>query len=369
MKNKYIIFLLLLTAFSFSSCIQDEAPNAECDIISVDAAWLEEHKDVIIGAPIITNNLVRFNVKEDVSLDLLLELSPTFNLTNGANIKKIGDAYKKGESVVMHYVISSEDHNWWKDYEIIFIKQAVIPIEKVFSFENFTKSGKFYTWYEFFNNTKYDWWATGNVACALIFATADDFPTTKSEDGFKNNCIKLTTRKTGMSKMPIAAGNIFVGKFISKNAAMFPLLATEFGLQIVPAKPLSLKGYYKYTPGDIFSDKGEENTKRRDECAIYSVLFEVDPDNFVPLNGENITSSDRIVMIAEMQNPGEPTEWKEFNIPFEQKNGKTFDYNKLINNEYAITIVASSSKDGANFNGAVGSTLYVDELKIEWEEK
>ena len=102
MKNKYIIFLLLLTAFSFSSCIQDEAPNAECDIISVDAAWLEEHKDVIIGAPIITNNLVRFNVKEDVSLDLLLELSPTFNLTNGANIKKIGDAYKRGESVVLH---------------------------------------------------------------------------------------------------------------------------------------------------------------------------------------------------------------------------------------------------------------------------
>jgi hypothetical protein len=29
--------------------------------------------------------------------------------------------------------------------------------------------------------------------------------------------------------------------------------------------------------------------------------------------------------------------------------------------------VASSSKDGASFEGAVGSTLYIDELAIEWE--
>ena len=89
MKNRYLIFLLLLTAFSISSCIQDEAPNAECDIISVDEVWLEENKDIIIGDPIITNNLVKFNVKEDVSLDLLQELSPIFNLTNGANIRYI----------------------------------------------------------------------------------------------------------------------------------------------------------------------------------------------------------------------------------------------------------------------------------------
>ena len=108
---------------------------------------------------------------------------------------------------------------------------------------------------------------------------------------------------------------------------------------------------------------------RRDACSIYSVLFEVDPENFVPLDGSNITSSDRIVLIAEMQNPDEPTEWTKFEIPFESRNGKEFDYEKLANNEYAITVVASSSKDGALFEGAIGSTLYVDELKIEWEEK
>ena len=59
MKNNYLIFLLLLTLFSVSSCIQDEAPNAECDIVSVDAAWLEDYKEITNGKPIITNNLIQ----------------------------------------------------------------------------------------------------------------------------------------------------------------------------------------------------------------------------------------------------------------------------------------------------------------------
>ena len=115
--------------------------------------------------------------------------------------------------------------------------------------------------------------------------------------------------------------------------------------------------------------KKEEIKDRRDVCDIYAVLFEVDANNFKPLDGSNIKTSDRIVLLADMQNPEEPTEWTKFEIPFEEKNGKVFDYEKLKNNEYAITVVASSSRGGAKFEGAVGSTLFIDEIKIEWEEK
>lgn len=48
-------------------------------------------------------------------------------------------------------------------------------------------------------------------------------------------------------------------------------------------------------------------------------------------------------------------------------NGKTFDINKMIQGKYSIAIVASSSKDGATFQGAVGSTLYLDEFHINYE--
>ena len=378
MKNRYFIFLLLLTVFSISSCIQDEAPNAECDIVSVDEVWLEENKGIIIGKPVITNNLVKFNVK-NVSFELLKELDPIFDLTKGAEIEKIGEPIEDGESsLIMQYRTFAEDGVWWKDYKIIFIKPTVIPRNHVFSFENFSldSSGKYYTWHEIINNTQLDWWSNGNPGFKMVAANkpANNYPTTIDEEGLSGRCIKLTTRDTGifgkMAGMPIAAGSIFLGEFDNTNAMKAPLEATKFGLQIAQCKPATLTGYYKYTSGATFTDKNKNAVEnRRDACAIYSVVFEVDPENFVPLNGSNITSSDRIVLIAEMKNPGEPAEWTEFNIPFEPKNGKKFDYNKLANNEYAITVVASSSKDGAFFEGAIGSTLLVDEIKIDWEQQ
>lgn len=379
MKNKYLFFLLLTTVFSFSSCIQDEAPNAECDIVSVDAAWLEEYKEITNGKPIITNNLIKINIKEGTPLEDLEKLEPLFELTPGAKIEKIGEPVRNGESgVVMHYRTYSEDGNWNKDYKVAFTIQTVIPTDKVFGFENYSldANNKYYVWSELINDTQYDWWSSGNEGykIAAFGKPATAYPTVIDENGLSGNCIKLTTCKTNgiaaAAGMPIAAGNIFLGEFDNTNAMKAPLEATKFGLQIIPAKPASLKGYYKYTPGATFTDvKNNVIENRRDECAIYSVLFEVDPDNFIPLNGSNITSSNRIVLIAEIQSPGEPAEWTEFDIPFETRNGKEFDYEKLINNEYAITVVASSSKGGAFFEGAIGSTLFVDEIKIEWENK
>lgn len=379
MKNKYLFFLLVLTTLSFTSCIQDEAPNAECDIVSVNSAWIDEYKDIMIGKPIVKNDIVKISIKEGTPLEKLEDLEPVFLLTPGAKIEKIGEPVRNGESgVIMHYRIYSEDGNWSKDYKVTFTIRTVIPTDKVFSFENYSldSSNKYYVWNEFVNNTQLDWWSSGNdgYKMAAFGKPASAYPTAIETEGFSGNCIKLTTCKTNgiaaAAGMPIAAGNIFLGEFDNTNAMKAPLEATRFGLQIIPAKPISMKGYYKYTPGATFTDvKNNVIENRRDTCAIYSVLFEVDPDNFIPLNGKDITSSDRIVLIAEIQNPGEPTEWTEFNIPFESRNGKEFDYEKLANNEYAITVVASSSKSGAFFEGAIGSTLYVDELKIEWEEK
>jgi hypothetical protein len=48
-------------------------------------------------------------------------------------------------------------------------------------------------------------------------------------------------------------------------------------------------------------------------------------------------------------------------------NGKSIDLNKLKNGKYNLAIIMSSSIDGANFNGAVGSTLYVDEMQLFYE--
>ena len=379
MKKTHLITLVVLAITTlFTSCIQEEAPNAECDIIAVKASWLEENKDILSGKPIISNNAVRFYVNEETSIESLKQLDPQFELTSGAQIRKLDRIEENGDrGVFLYYHTTSEDGNWGKDYEVSFTKQTVIDTEATFSFEDFALEKKYYFWYEKdANGTILNWWATANAGFQMSGQgkTPEDFPTSVDAEGVKGSCVKLTTRSTGMfgkmMGMPIAPGNIFIGEFLTANATKAPLEATRFGLAIVPSKPVSLTGYYKYTPGEVFTNKAmEEIPGRIDTCAIYSVIYEIDPSNFVPLDGSNVLSSDRIVLAAQLDKPGAESEWTYFEIPYKEFNDNVFDYKKLENGEYAITVVASSSKGGEVFEGAVGSTLHIDELKINWENK
>lgn len=376
MNTKKIFKVMLLAATLLSaSCIREEALNAECDVLSADAAWLVENS-LLNGNVKIKNNEIIFIVKKEADLANMPEPEITFELTPGARIEK--DSTKRNkDGIYQYYTTFSEDGNWNKQYIAKFIKLPPLDEDHVFSFEHFelNSNNKYSIWYEISNNgIRSDLWASGNAGFMFTGKgkTPDDFPTVTDVNGKRGNCIKLTTRDTGsfgkMAGMPIAAGNIFIGEFLSENAMKKPLEATLFGMNIAPKKPAYLTGHYKYTPGEVFTDKKKNPVEgRRDTCAIYSVLYEVDPDNFVSLDGSNVTSSERIVLIAEIENPGEPREWTEFTIPFKSMNGKEFDPARLANNGYAIAVVASSSKDGAFFEGAVGSTLHVDELSIIWE--
>ena len=374
-KNNILCIALMTLVLSLSSCIREEALNAECDVLSADAAWFKEN-NLLNGDIKITNNEIIFIINKEANLDTMPEPEIVFQLTPGARIEK--DSTKRNkDGIFQYYTTYSEDGNWNKQYIAKFIKLPPLDEDHVFSFEHFelNSNNKYNIWYEINNNgIRSDLWASGNAGFMFTGKgkTPDDFPTTTDANGKRGNCIRLTTRDTGsfgkLAKMPIAAGNIFIGEFLSENAMKKPLEATRFGMNIAPRKPAYLTGYYKYTPGEVFTDKKKNPVEgRRDTCAIYSVLYEVDPDNFVSLDGSNVTSSDRIVLIAEIKNPGEPDQWTEFMIPFEAMNDKEFDPERLANNGYAIAVVASSSKDGAFFEGAVGSTLHVDELSIIWE--
>ena len=72
-------------------------------------------------------------------------------------------------------------------------------------------------------------------------------------------------------------------------------------------------------------------------------------------------------MRAEVTDHQSGNDWVQFNVPFKQQNGKTIDEQKLIDGKYNIAIVLSSSADGASFSGAIGSTLYVDEIHLNYE--
>ncbi|MGN0087053.1 MAG: PCMD domain-containing protein [Alloprevotella sp.] len=373
MKLKICLALTLVTLISLTSCIRDEAANAECDITGVDSLWLNELKASIslIGEPIVKNSKVNFTIKDSTDVSAI---APVFYLTPGATISPANGTVRNFTTPQI-YTIYSEDGNWSKNYIVSFKKPAAIH---EFHFEHFAldERGQYYEYYEVGDDPedKFDYWDSGNAGYALtgMGHAPEDYPTQPWAAGYRGNGVKLTTLSTGSwgkgVNMPIAAGNLFIGEFRVAQAMLFPRKATRFGRQLVTDRPLRLEGWYKYTAGPDYQDIKEViHPELHDTCDIYAVLYEVDPQKFVALNGDDVLSSERIVSLARIDDPGEPQEWTHFSEPFKPCNGKEFDYERLANDGYAIAIVATSSRQGAYFEGAIGSTLYIDEISIVWE--
>lgn len=373
-----IFRLMLVTALAALavSCIRKEPLNAECDVM---AAILEG--DILNRAPIIENNKVTFIVKNNVNVT---KLAPEFVLTPGASIEPASGTVRDF-STPQTYMTSSEDGKWHKVYTVEVRRNSSDDVNLDFSFENVRKVSalmgacSYDVFYEVgANGAESLAWASGNPGFALTLqgTTPSTFPTFQSDNGWTGKCVEMVTRATGTFgegvKKPLAAGNLFLGKFDMNNAVNKPLESTRFGTPFTNV-PLTLSGYYKYHPGETYcrmnptTGKLEPEEGKTDECNIYSVFFEVTED-MEWLDGTNVMAEDNpnIVAIARLspEQRGLTPDWAQFNVPFVYRPGKTVDPQKLAEGKYSITVVFSSSIDGDYFSGAIGSTLLVDEVFI-----
>ena len=87
----------------------------------------------------------------------------------------------------------------------------------------------------------------------------------------------LNTQSAGMlgewMKKPIAAGSLFLGKFQIDYVLTDALKSTRFG---VPnsKEPVRITGWYKYQPGEKFTDMDMNvYPDRKDEASIYAVYY------------------------------------------------------------------------------------------------
>ena len=84
------------------------------------------------------------------------------------------------------------------------------------------------------------------------------------------------------------------------------------------------------------------------------------------LNGNDILTSENIVALAKLPDIDNTPEWTNFNIEFQYS--KDIDENKMKSYGYSLAIVCSSSVNGDKFEGAVGSTLWIDKFTIKCEK-
>lgn len=367
-----------------SSCFKDEPLNAECDI---EAAWVHSdtpddmffnRTDTLITVRSNTNDIV-FTIRPQADLS---GMAPMFRITEGATIvPENGSVHDFSNGRQVQYTVTSQDGAWSRTYNVSFIPPK---ITLKYDFENYSLYveptygvTKYYTWKEIDNDgSMLDIWATGNPGYAIPRGNArpEEYPTVPQADGYDGAAVKLETRSTGtwgkMNKKPIAAGNLFLGSFDPNLAVVGDgMKSTNFGIRF-NKEPYKMRGYYKYTPGTTFTNKeGATEAGRQDSAAIYSVLYRNhDADgNEVMLHGDDVMTNPNIVAIARLWDVKYTDEWTAFDVNFAYS--EAIDRELLENFGYNIAVVFSSSKEGAHFEGAVGSTLFIDKVSIECIEK
>lgn len=333
---------------------------------------------VVMGEPVIdeTSKTIKFTVNSEATAEELAALVPTIEVSEKATVTpasgEVGD-FSNGKTVT--YIVTAENGST-AEYVASVSSQVT-----VYGFETWVAGVEGQEPDMTFYNP--DGWCSSNAGVQMLkgMKLADHYAVEATNDAHSGEKAALITsvdtkgKDMYFAKAPkVTTGSLFLGTFITD--IFNTLNSTKFGIPY-SAKPVSLKGWYKYTPGPDFYVVNEQpydqhcheavlDKTKTDEFMISVVLYETeeyDTKNWSDcLTGaadteKNIYTSSRVAAIAQLTG-GEQTEWKEFNL--------TLDWKKEYNadTKYRMAIICSASKDGDKFWGAPGSTLIVDDFEL-----
>lgn len=399
--------LYLPLALLLVSCIKEEPKNAEADITScvVLNADLQPETVNVRGNIKYTNDRIIVQASPKIDLTALaLEVELTPGATISPDPRVVSDF-----SDPRKYTVTSESGKWQKTYTVS-VDTFEMPTDYQFENYEFDGRGKYHIFFEVVQGKDMVFhqyiWASGNGGYGLsgLASRPEEYPTVSVASAEGGRAARLETRTTGdwgaALRMPIAAGNLFIGSFDAANAVTAPLKSTLFGLPF-GKKPVKFIGQYCYKPGVKFIAGVDDKLKPKeisylDSCDIYAVLYDVEGLDEKALDGDNVLTSKNIVALARVKNieamspsadPLVQPVFKDFEVEFdydrtdpihwpsfvtkkpntsEDNMGilKPFDPERLNQYKYNLAVVFTSSKYGGYFSGALGSTLYVDNVKV-----
>ncbi|ATL48391.1 hypothetical protein COR50_15145 [Chitinophaga caeni] len=340
-----------IVTLQLSSCIKDAPLNPEADIESFVVDSSLTTGDVFIDQ---ANSKIMLYLKESAYES---GLAPSITVSDGATVSPAtGDSIHFNQPIT--YTVTSASKTSTKVYKVEVVQTGTWD----FDFEYWDKNER--DQYEFpVEEDGTVLWSSGNPGVALsgVPKRPDAYPLRQTTDSrFGNTAAELVTLKgTTLSSLfgvKLFAGSLFLGIFDSQNALLEPLKATRFGQPISKGIPEFFTGYYKYTPGENFQDKdGNILPGITDSCALYAVIY----SGTERLDATNIHNSPRIIATAYLPDGSRREAYTHFSIPF------TYIRQPADGDDFMLTIVASSSRDGDQYRGAIGSRLVVDSLSIK----
>ncbi len=337
------------------------------------------NSEYIVEDPVIdeTGGTIVFKVLDAATDEDLLALAPSITISEKAVISPAsGEPQNFSNGNEVTYTVIAEDGTTRSYVVSIAGRQSLMK----YSFEEWqTVKGGFLN-NEYYKPLPINELSTSAVGAAYLKAyKVTGLPAYQTDDAKEGaSAIKLitmdTSDKTSSLVPAITSGSLFTGSFDTNLGNMLSdrLGCTKFGIPY-NKQPISFRGWYKYTSGTKFLD-GEGATKpeeveeipgKIDECSIQAILYEAVDENGedITLTGHDINSSNYRVAVAALEDGTERSEYTYFNVRFEFLENKSYSKQKT----YKLAIVCSSSKEGDIFKGAVGSTLYLDELEIVGE--
>ena len=222
-------------------------------------------------------------------------------------------------------------------------------------FDSWYKSGSI--WYPNSDSGNF-WWDTANGGSDAVGV----YPTSPEESHVKSGkAAKLESKEVAM--VGLAAGNIYTGKFVKANVSLSnPGAELDWGVSF-GSRPLALKGYLDYRPGNINKTKAPYNGMSGKQDIGIVQVFITDwsaPFRISTSSGKFVDTANDPGIIAygtmDFNNTGG---YIEFTVPL--------TYRSTTRQPRYIVIAAAASKYGDYFTGSTSSVMYVDEFSLVYD--
>lgn len=333
------------------------AATSDAEITEVSLAGTEKMN-------IIEKNIF-FTMPLGTTDEQLKSLTPEFKVSQGATLTPAG-AQDFSDGKTVEYKVTSADKN------VVTVYHAACVNGK-YNFENwFVVNPTVAEKSQYSEPVGY--WGTSNSGLASVMgfvaAYTGGYNVTKDDGRLNTKGAKIVTKNTiGSGGMipKITSGTMFFGEFVTDINE--PLNSTHFGIPVA-RKPLTIKGFYNYTPGEEYyhcpdpkKNKGTAvvDPTRKDSCAISAVLYR---DGYT-LNGTNLLLDNENIIakavLPDNKTTGTNGQFQSFVL--------TLTYGADFNpaQKYKLAVVFASSKNGDKYSGAPDSILVIDDVEIIFE--
>lgn len=215
------------------------------------------------------------------------------------------------------------------------------------------------------------WASASNQGYTLLSSSPTDFPVVPLEVNGEAQGAVIRSIKGfyffGFGTNVIA-GALYTGQVDTKHLVANPLESTLFGQPYSSGLPELVDFTYQYKAGEkvIHGQDKQVELPSEDRASVSAVFYEV-TDDASYLNGQTLQTDPRIVAKGYVElAPTTPAgEWQSYRLHLQPVDEARYAAVDMAKKKYRLALVFSSSFRGAEYIGAVGSELRLQQVTIK----